>query len=71
MIINQEGLIDLIIEYMGLNVYHRNPKSTLFTKAPITKELYGNPFSESFAYTIIVVMLLCLTGNSRPDLLTV
>ena len=64
----QEGLIDRIIESMDLDVDHSTPKSTPCMKAPITKDLDGDPCSESFPYAIIVGMLLYIDGNSLPGI---
>ena len=64
----QEVLIDRIIEAMGLDVDHNNPKSTPCMKAPLTKDMDGDPCSEYFVYASIVGMLLYLAGNSCPDI---
>ena len=53
---------------MGLDVDHSTPKSTLYSKAPLTKDVDGDPCSESFTYASIVGMLLYLSGHSRPDI---
>ena len=37
-------------------------------KDPLTKDLDGDPCSESFAYASIVWILLYLAGHSRPDI---
>ena len=68
MMMTQEGLIGRIIEAMGLDVEHSTPKSTPCLKAPLTKDVDGDPCSESFAYASIVGMLLYLSGHSRPDI---
>ena len=48
MMMNQEGLIDRIIEDMGIDVDHRTLKSTPCMKAPLTKDLYGDPCSDYY-----------------------
>ena len=68
MMMTQEGLIERIIETIGLNVDHNTPKATPCMKDPLTKDLDGDPFSESFAYGSIVVMLLYLALHSIPDI---
>ena len=64
----QEVLIDRIIEDMGLDMDHSNPKSTPCMKDPITKYLDGDPCSNYFSYASIFGMLLYLDGNSHPDI---
>ena len=64
MMMTQEGVIDRIIESMGLDVDHRTPKSTPCIKAPLTKDLDGDPCSESFTYASIVGMMLYLARHS-------
>ena len=66
MAMTQDGLIDRIIEAIGLHPDHITPKSTPGLKAPLTKDLDGDPCSESFAYSSLVGMLLYLAGHTRP-----
>ena len=42
--------------------------STPCVKAPLTKDLDGDPYSEYFSYASIVGMLLYLTRHSRTDI---
>ena len=65
---NQEGLVDSIIEAMGLDVDHSNPNSTSCMNAPLTKDLDGDPCSESFAYASIVEILLYMAGHYLPKI---
>ena len=46
----REGLIGRIIEAMGLDLEHSTPKLTPCNKAPLVKDVDGDPFSESFAH---------------------
>ena len=68
MMMTQEGLIGHSIETLGLDVEHSTPKSTPCLKAPLTKDVDGDPCSESFAFASIVGMLLYIYGRSRPDI---
>ena len=68
MVMTQEGLTDRIIEAMGLDKENSTPKHTPCLKAPLHKDVDGDPCSESFAYASIVGMLLYLSGHSRPDI---
>ena len=53
---------------MGIYVDHSTPMSTPCVKAPLTKDLDGDPYSEYFSYASIVGMLLYLTRHSRTDI---
>ena len=54
---------------MGLMVVdHRTLKSTPHLKIILIKNVDGDPYSEVFAYTSIVVMLLHLSGHSHSDI---
>ena len=64
----EEGLTDRSVEAIGLHPEHSTPKSTPYLKARLTKDLNGDPCSESFAYSSIVGMLLYLAGHTRPDI---
>ena len=68
MTMTQEGLTDQIIEAMGLDIDLSTQKSTPCLKAPLTKDLDGDPCSESFTYASIVGMLLYLAEHSCPDI---
>ena len=68
MMMNQEGLIDRIIEAFGLDVDHSTQNSTPCMKDPLTKNLDGDPCSESFAHASIIGMLMYLDGHSRPEI---
>ena len=68
MVMTQYGLTDRIIEAMGLDKENPTPKRTPCLKAPLHKDVDGDPCSESFAYASIVVMLLCLSEYYRPDI---
>ena len=63
----QKGLIDRIVDVMGLDVDQSISKSTPCLKAPVIKDIYGDLRSESLAHTRIVGTLLYLPGHSRPD----
>jgi hypothetical protein len=64
----QEGLINRVIEAMGLDVGMINPKWTPAEGAPLVKDSEGAPASGTFSYSSVVGMLLYLSGHSRPDI---
>ena len=64
----QTGLIDRIIETMGLDVGTINGKATPAQHAPLTKDLNGLEATKHFNYASVVGMLLYLSGHSRPDI---
>ena len=68
MVMTQEGLIDRIVEAMGLDIDHSTSNSTPCLEAPLTKDVEGDPCSESFACASIVGVLLYLPGHSRRDI---
>ena len=68
MVMNQGGLIGRIAEAMGEDIDHSTPKSTLYLKAPLNKDVDDDPCSESFEHVSIVDMLLCLSAKYCPDI---
>ena len=66
--ISQTGLIDRVIEAMGLNVDLSTGRHTLCLKAPLSKDLEGDLCSWSFEYASVIGMILCLSCHSRPDI---
>ena len=68
MVVTQYGSTNCIIEAMGLNIELTTPKYNPCMMTPLTKDLDGNPCSDSFAYASIVGMLLYLSGHIRPDI---
>ena len=68
MVMTQEGLITRIIEALGLDTTASKPRHTPCLKAPLTKDLDGDPCSGDFSYASVVGMLLYLAGHSRPDI---
>ena len=68
MTMTQQGLIDRIIDALGLDIGTSTPKGTPCLKAPLTKDLDGDPPEGSFKYASVVGMLLYLSGHSRPDI---
>ena len=62
----QTGLIDRIIDAMGLN--DANIKSTPAKQGTLPKDIDGGDCNEGFNYASIVGMLLYLEGHTRPDI---
>ncbi len=65
MMLTQEGLTDRIIKALGLDGTS-NPLHTPCAKAPLTKDVEGDPTGGNFSYSSIAGMLLYLLGHSRP-----
>lgn len=64
----QTGLIDRILEALGLDVGTVHGKATPAERAPLVKDVDGPAASQIFSYSSVVGMLLYLAGHSRPDI---
>ena len=64
----QTGLIDRIIETLGLDKGTVNGKFTPAEANPLVKDEDGPSASGDFNYASVVGMLLYLAGHSRPDI---
>ena len=64
----QEGLIDRIIETLGLDVGTVHGKWTPAEVAPLVRDDSGEKAHGDFSYSSVVGMLLYLSGHSRPDI---
>ena len=64
----QEGLIDRIIEALGLNVGTVHGKFTPAEGNPLVKDEDGEAAVGDFNYSSVIGMLLYLSGHSRPDI---
>ena len=64
----QTGLIERVIESMGLDVGTVNGKWTPAEAKPLVKDEDGEQGSGDFNYASVVGMLLYLSGHSRPDI---
>jgi len=64
--LNQTGLIDKIIETVGMQ--DANPAAVPAEVKPLGKDKNGAHHSESWNYRSVVGMLLYVAGNSRPDI---
>ena len=64
----QPGLIDRVIETLGLDVGTVNGKATPAEHAPLVKDEDGPEARRDFSYSSVVGMLLYLAGHSRPDI---
>ena len=66
--LKQTGLIDRIVEALGLDQKMATPKWTPAEAKPLTKDEDGEMPQGSFNYSSVVGMLLYLSGHSRPDI---
>ena len=64
----QTGLIDRIIDALGLDSKLSTNKWTPAEAKPLTHDKDGKPCQGSFSYTIVVGMMLYLAGHTRPDI---
>jgi hypothetical protein len=64
----QTGLIDRIVEALGLDSKLSTSKWTPAEATPLTRDEDGEPPQGSFSYSSVVGMLLYLSGHSRPDI---
>ena len=64
----QTGLIDRVIEALGLDVGTVNGKATPAEGRPLVKDESGLDAKREFNYASVVGMLLYLAGHSRPDI---
>ena len=64
----QDGLIDRIIEALGLDDGMAKVKWTPADGNPLVKDEDGEPPSGQFSYSSVVGMLLYLAGHTRPDI---
>ena len=68
MVMTQEGLIDRIIQALGLDVNNSKPRNTPCLKTLLTKDLKGDSPQEQFSYPSVIGMLLYLSGHTCPDI---
>ena len=66
--LKQTGLIDRVIEALGLDVGTTNGKATPAEHAPLVNDANGPEAHRNFSYSSVVGMLLYLSGHSRPDI---
>ena len=64
----QVGLIDSVIETLGLDNGMAKNKYTPSESSPLVKDTYGPAVCGSFSYSSVVGMLLYLSGHTRPDI---
>ena len=64
----QTGLIDRVIETLGLDLGTTSGKFTPAEAKPLVKDADGEPASGEFSYSSVVGMLLYLAGHTRPDI---
>ena len=66
--LKRTGLIDRILEVLGLDTKHATNKWTSAEATPLVKNEDGEGPQGSFSYSSVVGMLLYLSGHSRPDI---
>jgi hypothetical protein len=64
----QEGLINRVIETLGLDIGIINGKATPAEGKPLVKDVDGDTAGQHFSYSSVVGMLLYLAGHTRPDI---
>eukprot|EP00804_Cyclotella_cryptica_P025289 CCRYP_010373-RB/>CCRYP_010373-RB protein AED:0.34 eAED:0.34 QI:0/-1/0/1/-1/0/1/0/497 len=64
----QTGLIDRVIETLGLDLGTTSGKFTPAEAKPLVKDADGEPALGEFSYSSVVGMLLYLAGHTRPDI---
>ena len=66
--LKQTGLIDRVIETLGLDNGMTSGKFTPAEAKPLVKDADGEPSLGDFSYSSVVGMLLYLAGHTRPDI---
>ena len=64
----QVGLIDSVIETLGLDDGMAKNKYTPSESSPLVKDADGPAACGSFSYSSVVGMLMCLSGHTCPDI---
>ena len=64
----QIGLIDRVLDVLGLNNDNAKVRSAPASSSPLLKDENGPPRKEDWNYASVVGMLLYLSSNSRPDI---
>ncbi len=66
--LKQTGLIDQVIEALGLDVGTAKCKYTPTASKPLVKSEKGMAISGEFSYSSVIGMLLYLLGHTCPDI---
>ena len=66
--LKQTGLIDRVLEALGLDSKLSTGKFTPAEAKPLVRDEDGEPPSGTFSYSSVVGMLLYLAGHTRPDI---
>ena len=64
----QTGLIDCVMEALGIDTKYAMNKWTPAEGKPLTKDADGEPPQGSFSYSSVVGMLTYLAGYTHPDI---
>ena len=62
--LKQTGLIDRVIEILGLDIGTTSGKFTPAEAKPLVKDVAGDPALGDFSYSSVVGMLLYLAGHT-------
>ena len=66
--VKQEGLIDYVIESLGVDVGTMLGKATPADAKPLVKDTEIEVAHGDFRYSSVVGMMLYISGHSRPDI---
>ncbi len=64
----QTGLIERVVEALGLDNGYTCGKYTPAETKPLIKDEYSVATAKGFSYSSVVGMLLYLSGNTQPDI---
>jgi hypothetical protein len=66
--LKQTGLIERVVEALGLDDGYARVKHTPAKSKPLVKDVDGASAVEGFSYSSVVGMLPYLSGHTRPDI---
>ena len=66
--LSKSGLIDRILQVLGLDTDLTTIRTEPASTTPLGKETTGAPRKETWSYSSVIGMMLYLASNSRPDI---